>query len=972
LKNAVCLMLNVILIVSCATAPSGMNRAIRQEGGYGYVDAAGKVVVAPTYAEAEDFSEGLAKIRVGKLYGYVDATGAIIIQPAYDEAYKFNEGLALVKRGQQYGYIDKKGREVIAPAYKAAAGFSEGRARVVADKLVGFIDAKGKLVIPAVYTSAFDFKEGLALASRETSFGFIDPNGKTILDLSRYYSARPFSEGLSLVRTGMLYGYVDKKGQAIIAPAFEAARDFHEGLAAAQKGGSWGYIDAKGAWVVKPAYADVGDFHEGLAYFKAADGGYGYIDKTGSVQIAPRFQSAWDFDKGAAKVASLGHMGYVKPDGRYLWFDFESARQAKADFETGASTFVEDERWKASNGRLVHVAGKNQDKDLNCFGPQIYGDYQCSVKARFEGGNEKIAFGLVARFPSLGGLDTSRDYAYLCIAESGHYRVAVMRGDKAENIVPWKASTLVKHKADNLLASVCEGDTVRFYINGAEVAKITEPTQGKGYARAGVFSTDDVACSFDDFDLRELDPKDPSILQDSGLARTIDFGGLGDFGELAKYWKATGKRLDFVGADTNGIMMFHANDQLARNYRLSTEALPGDGVMNTPYGLLFNYVDDNNFCALFIAKTGTYAAGRNVDGAWTDFVPSGKIYREVRDLLSVECLSSTIRCFINGELVAETANVLPPGALVKVGLLASNDARCGFENLTYEELPGALEIAKAATIQGPGGPVGDLIYSPDGRLLAVAGEKGVAIYDGTTGTPLRSIADSAKPRHLAFGGDSKTLAVAFDDRTARIWDAETGKQKGVSMKYGNEPFYLALSLSGKFLAVSSGGYLEIFDAASGANVGVMVENSQRIIGAFYESDDNTVISGLTGGSIVVWNAAADRNSEIIKTKAKVEAFCSSRDGKRFAVGGPDGILVFGRDSKKLVWKDTYARAIYPKFLSFSPDGLYLAGETRSIWDASSGRALGKVPGRGPLAFCADSRAVATGEKDGSVNVWKLR
>lgn len=64
---------------------------------YGYKNPAGKFVIPPSYAQAQDFSDGLAAVSTdGNSWGYIDKTGAKIIDEIYQEANPFAEGLANV------------------------------------------------------------------------------------------------------------------------------------------------------------------------------------------------------------------------------------------------------------------------------------------------------------------------------------------------------------------------------------------------------------------------------------------------------------------------------------------------------------------------------------------------------------------------------------------------------------------------------------------------------------------------------------------------------------------------------------------------------------------------------------------------------------------------------------------------------------------------------------------------------------
>ena len=73
---------------------------VRQEGKWGYIDRTGKLVIAPQYDEAWEFSEGLAYVRVGKQRFIIDRAGKTVIElQQVDITGNFSEGFAPVQTG---------------------------------------------------------------------------------------------------------------------------------------------------------------------------------------------------------------------------------------------------------------------------------------------------------------------------------------------------------------------------------------------------------------------------------------------------------------------------------------------------------------------------------------------------------------------------------------------------------------------------------------------------------------------------------------------------------------------------------------------------------------------------------------------------------------------------------------------------------------------------------------------------------
>ena len=243
-------------------------------------------------------------------WGYIDKTGQVVFPSQFADATDFHEGLAGVKLGSpgKWGYINKTGRIVIQPQYAVAGSFSEGLAEVQTESggKWGYINKSGQVVISFQFADAWKFSDGLAPVQTESGgkWGYIDKGGTVVIS-PQFVKAWSFSDGLAIVHTetGGKSGYIDKSGQVVIQPKLYGAWPFSEGLANVlmEKNGKWGYIDKSGQVVIKPQFANAYPFSEGLAHVRdAISGKWGYIDKTGQAVIPFQFGDAWKFSEGLA------------------------------------------------------------------------------------------------------------------------------------------------------------------------------------------------------------------------------------------------------------------------------------------------------------------------------------------------------------------------------------------------------------------------------------------------------------------------------------------------------------------------------------------------------------------------------------------------------------------------------------------------------------------------------------------------
>lgn len=329
-----------------------------KNGKVGFIDRTGKLVIPlkfpPFYFArfGREFSDGMARIQVDAgrspttaftkyRYGYVDMSGTLAIPPQFEEAEDFSEGLAIVKMHTEregyrtvqdrYGYIDKTGRMAIPAKFYAAGNFSEGLASFCEEGVgCGFMDHAGRMVfmLQAGLTAPSEFHDGLATVFITTTdnYGFIDHTGRLVYE-GQFGSYPLFSKGIVLRLPNGKRGLIDQTGRMVMEITHPDAHYFQEGMAIIDENGKAGYVDLSGRVIIKPRYAMANNFSEGLAAVAVMDRrerlSWGYIDKAGRMVIPARFNLAGDFVESIAPVTigvrSGYRNGYIDKTGRYVW-----------------------------------------------------------------------------------------------------------------------------------------------------------------------------------------------------------------------------------------------------------------------------------------------------------------------------------------------------------------------------------------------------------------------------------------------------------------------------------------------------------------------------------------------------------------------------------------------------------------------------------------------------------------------------
>lgn len=120
---------------------------VYQAGVYKYIKTNGKFAFDGAYDEANDFINGVARVKQGSNIYFINSKGNQITEWTYDDARDMCEGLAAVKSGAKWGFIDNKGKEVITRAWDAVSNFHGGYAMVKRGTTMGVIDTKGREVV---------------------------------------------------------------------------------------------------------------------------------------------------------------------------------------------------------------------------------------------------------------------------------------------------------------------------------------------------------------------------------------------------------------------------------------------------------------------------------------------------------------------------------------------------------------------------------------------------------------------------------------------------------------------------------------------------------------------------------------------------------------------------------------------------------------------------------------------------------
>jgi WD40 repeat protein len=339
--------------------------------------------------------------------------------------------------------------------------------------------------------------------------------------------------------------------------------------------------------------------------------------------------------------------------------------------------------------------------------------------------------------------------------------------------------------------------------------------------------------------------------------------------------------------------------------------------------------------------------------------------------------------------------------------------------------PRLIDIATGSTTDltpHEGKRTSDLEFSPDGRLLAVAKDNEIHMWDVASRQSVRILRGHTEVvRTVAFSRDGRRLATGSSDGTTRLWDVASAETLTVLSGHEASVGDVAFSADGGLVATAgSDDTVRIWDVRAASQPRIFGDGEVKFATVEFSRDGRRMLStsadrasvwdtqtgqliASTGGHVPVLNEAefSPDGSKIVTTDSQQTRLWNADDGALIAALAADGsdLVLFSSDSGRVlissrgyqdngvsVWDTAIVRELWQiatrnvlMDTAFSPDGRLVAVILQSgaeIRDSESGSMVQNLlydenTRLGTAAFSADGRYLAASYWNSKIIIWDV-
>lgn len=263
----------------------------------------------------------------------------------------------------------------------------------------------------------------------------------------------------------------------------------------------------------------------------------------------------------------------------------------------------------------------------------------------------------------------------------------------------------------------------------------------------------------------------------------------------------------------------------------------------------------------------------------------------------------------------------------------------------------------------------NVLWSPDGQIMAVLNQTGVWLYGTVRANhllnPLGYIYEAA------FSPDGSMLAYTsgrYDGSMGffiNVWNFRIGEKLFThNVEVGAAPRF-SFSSDGSLLAIGEIGFVSLWDTNTWEKVRELTGGTQLYRDVVFSPDGHQLAGIDSDGNLRLWDTESYeevQNSTLSSEWGSYYRLLFSPDSSTLAINTGDRVYSFNLATQSI---QSIPAQIYDGYMAFSPDSHLLAlahtpyyfdrdaAHVITVWDVQNNELFAELPGYGPLSFGED-------------------
>lgn len=298
-------------------------------------------------------------------------------------------------------------------------------------------------------------------------------------------------------------------------------------------------------------------------------------------------------------------------------------------------------------------------------------------------------------------------------------------------------------------------------------------------------------------------------------------------------------------------------------------------------------------------------------------------------------------------------------------------------------IPERLSWQCFQTLKGHQANIGAIDVSPDGKIIASAGEdQTIKLWQRETGKLIYSFVGVNEPiQSLAISPNGKSIIAGGLDGRISQWQLDTKQYKSSFFARVNAPdshdgviLQLAFAANERFIvSASNDKTLRIWGYHTGELKRTLIGHEEAVNTCAISPDSQIIASGSDDKTIKLWRFDHSYAYQtFIGDRAAVNSLAFSNDGQYLISGGSDKtIKIWDIKTGKIIksWQ-AHEQAIISIAINTHRHLIASASRTEiKIWQGQTGELIKVLRGTAPLKFSPDGQFLITGSYGGKVKIW---